>query len=74
MENEVCLGTRHSAAIIKTVSSNKSDSNARPGIEGMDNILARLMETPTNISPVKAAAAPAMATKKSLHSFIQDDL
>jgi hypothetical protein len=36
----------------------------------MESILVRLIDTPTKNKPVKAAAEPAVATKRSCHSFM----
>jgi hypothetical protein len=52
------------------LSSNISDSNARSGSAGIDNILERLIEAPTKINPVKVAADSAIAAKKLAHWFI----
>ncbi len=47
-----------------------SDSSARPVSLGMERIRARLMETPTKISPINPAAALPMSIKKLLQPFI----
>jgi hypothetical protein len=46
------------------------EMDALSGKVGIDNILFRFMDTPTKINPVSAAEAPAVATKKSCHSFM----
>jgi hypothetical protein len=65
-----CCGINRTIEIIRMLISRINESKARPGSFGMDNILARLIETPTNINPVNAAEAPAVATNRSCHSFM----
>ena len=64
-------GTSDNEDIIKMVIKSIKDSNARVGSVGTDNIFERLIDTPTKISPVKVAAAPAVATKKFSQSFMK---
>ncbi len=70
-----CSGTIINIDKISIVNNNIKEINARPGSVGIDKILVRLIETPTNINPVKVAAAPAVAKKKScplvnIHNYI----
>ena len=60
-------------ATIRMVKSRIIEIDALSGNVGVDKILLRLIETPTKINPVNAAEAPAVATKKSCHSFMWDD-
>ena len=64
-----CPGTRNNIDKITIVNNKINEINARSGNVGVERIFDKLIETPTNISPVKAAAAPAVATKKSFHSL-----
>jgi hypothetical protein len=62
-----CTGISISNDNVSMANSKISDTIALFGSCLKDNILARLMDTPTNISPVSAAAALAVATKKLFH-------
>jgi hypothetical protein len=57
----------HNTDITQTFSSNIKAPSARDAILGMDNIRTKLMDTPTNINPVKVAAADATDEKKLFH-------
>ena len=65
-----CAGTSINDETTRMLSNKNKESNARSGNLGNESILVILIETPTNINPVSAAAEPAVATKKSCHSFI----
>ena len=66
----VCCGTKNKMDEIKMVSKRTREIKALFGKVAIDKIFARLMETPTKISPVSAAAEPAVAEKKSFQSVI----
>jgi hypothetical protein len=65
-----CLGTSKKRDTINIASNKSREIKALLGKAAIDSILARLIDTPTNINPVSAAAAPAVATKKLLHISI----
>src|ERR671913_2512588 len=62
-----CPGTSSRQEAVSTATSKTKASPARPARPevGSDKIFWRLMETPTNTSPVRTPAAPAWAKKKS---------
>src|ERR671916_243389 len=62
-----CPGTSNRQEAVSTATSKTKASAARPAKPevGSDKIFSRLMETPTNTSPVRTPAAPAWAKKKS---------
>ena len=66
----VWFGTKNRIDITKTFNSNSNESNALSGKPPMESIFVKLIEMPTKINPVRAAEAPATATKKSCHSII----
>ena len=66
----VCCGTKNKMDEIKIVSNRTREIKALFGSVAIDKIFARLMETPTKIKPVNAAAEPAVAAKKSFQSVI----
>src|SRR5919112_1436639 len=66
-----CPGTSPKTDAVSTATSRMRASAARPARPecGSETIVCRLMETPTNTSPVSTPAAPAWAKKKSCHAF-----
>src|SRR5215212_1813227 len=68
----LCPGTSSRTTAVSTATNRTRASAARPGRpeRGSDSIFSRLIETPTNTSPVRTPAAPAWARKKSCHSSI----
>src|SRR5215211_2896950 len=67
-----CPGTSSNVDAVSTATSRIRASAARPAKPelGSETIFCRLMETPTNTSPVRTPAAPAWARKKSCQSCI----
>ena len=60
-------GARQRIETIVAPSRRTSVASARFGSPGKLRIRSRLIETATNSRPVSAAAAPAVATNRSLH-------
>src|SRR5271170_2897020 len=65
-----CLGIRNIIDTSSIVIRKINERSARSGKLGMDRILLRLIDTPTKIRPVRAAADPPVVTNKSCHSSI----
>ena len=62
-----CPGTSKREETIKTATKSRRAAKARLGSRGVDKILLKLMDTPTNVNPLKVAAAPNWAEKKPCH-------
>lgn len=62
------LAIRHKEDVINKLVNKIIVSDALLGSLGMDNIVFRLKERPTKMSPVRAADALAIATKKLIHN------
>jgi len=61
---------RNNKELTTTVSNNIMATKARDAILGISKMRLRLMDTPTNISPVNVAEDSATAEKKLSHEFI----
>ena len=68
-----CPGTSSSEDTTRIVSNIIKARSARLGKLGMDNILVKLIETPTKIKPSRAAEAPTSAIKKFSQPFISNN-
>jgi hypothetical protein len=58
----LCPGTSKRIENVNIESNSIIETSALFGSVGKDKIFVKLIDTPTKISPVKAAAAPATAT------------